>query len=147
MWLRYVIFTTLILCIFVCNFLFHISRILMYILSFQGDPKAPTLRKKWCPNYDKLRQFFASIIPIPFKFPQICQPQIVMKSMSWRKNLPMRHIVSSWVMMIATIPKWRAYLKMIPLFLSKPNVRTNVPSKSLLPRGRRLPRKWIGLVR
>ena len=35
-WLRYVIFTTLIFCIFVCNFLFHISSILMYILSFQG---------------------------------------------------------------------------------------------------------------
>ena len=59
MWLRYVIFTTLIICIFVCNFLFHISRILMYILSFQGDPKALALRKKGCPNYDKLRQLFA----------------------------------------------------------------------------------------
>ena len=57
--LWYVIFTTLILCIFVHNFLFRISRILMYILSFQGDPKAPTLRKKGCPNYDKLRQLFA----------------------------------------------------------------------------------------
>ena len=33
-WLRYIIFTTLILCIFFCNFLFHISMILMYILSF-----------------------------------------------------------------------------------------------------------------
>ena len=31
----------------------------MYILSFQGDPKAPALRKKGCPNYDKLRQLFA----------------------------------------------------------------------------------------
>ena len=59
MWLQYVIFTTLILCIFFCNFLFHISRILMYILSFQGDPKALALWKKWCPNYDKLRQLFA----------------------------------------------------------------------------------------
>ena len=45
-WLRYVIFITLILCIFVCNFLFRISRILMYILSFQEDPKAPALQKK-----------------------------------------------------------------------------------------------------
>ena len=31
----------------------------MYILSFQEDPKAPILQKKWCPNYDKLRQLFA----------------------------------------------------------------------------------------
>ena len=30
----------------------------MYILSFQGDPKAPVLGKKGCPNYDKLRQLF-----------------------------------------------------------------------------------------
>ena len=31
----------------------------MYILSFQGDPKAPALRKKGCLNYDKQRQLFA----------------------------------------------------------------------------------------
>ena len=31
----------------------------MYILSFQRDPKATALRKKGCPNYDKLRQLFA----------------------------------------------------------------------------------------
>ena len=59
MWLRYVIFTTLILCIFVCNFLFHISRILLYILSFQGDSKVATLWTKRCPDYDKLKQLFA----------------------------------------------------------------------------------------
>ena len=45
--------------IFFCNFLFHVSRILMYILSFQGDSKAVALRKKGCPNYDKLKQLFA----------------------------------------------------------------------------------------
>ncbi|KAL0004926.1 hypothetical protein SO802_012487 [Lithocarpus litseifolius] len=32
---------------------------------------------------------------------------------------------------------------MIPLLQSKPNVQTNVPLKSLLAWGRRLPRKWI----
>ena len=31
----------------------------MYILSFQGDSKAATIRKKGCPNYDKLKQLFA----------------------------------------------------------------------------------------
>ena len=57
--LRYVIFTILILCIFVSNFLFHISRILLYILSFQGDSKVATLWTKRCPDYDKLKQLFA----------------------------------------------------------------------------------------
>ena len=33
--------------------------ILMYILSFQGDNKAAALRKKGCPNYEKLKQLFA----------------------------------------------------------------------------------------
>ena len=33
--------------------------ILMYILSFQGDNKAAALRKKECPNYDKLKQLFS----------------------------------------------------------------------------------------
>ena len=36
----------------------------MYILSFQEDSKAPTLRKKGCPNYDKMRQLFAPNIAI-----------------------------------------------------------------------------------
>ena len=31
----------------------------MYILSFQGDNKAAALRKKGCPNYEKLKQLFA----------------------------------------------------------------------------------------
>ena len=33
--------------------------ILMYILSFQGDNKAAALRKKGCPDYEKLKQLFA----------------------------------------------------------------------------------------
>ncbi|KAK9984423.1 hypothetical protein SO802_033948 [Lithocarpus litseifolius] len=32
---------------------------LMYILSFQEDSKAAALRKKGCPNYEKLKQLFA----------------------------------------------------------------------------------------
>ena len=33
--------------------------ILVYILSFQGEPKATALRKSGCPSYYKLRQLFA----------------------------------------------------------------------------------------
>ena len=31
----------------------------MYMLSFQGDNKAAALRKKMCPDYEKLKQLFA----------------------------------------------------------------------------------------
>ena len=33
---------------------------LMYIFSFQADPKANALQKSGCPSYDKLWQLFAA---------------------------------------------------------------------------------------
>ena len=38
--------------------------ILMYILSFQADPKANALQKSGCPSYDKLWQLFAPNVAI-----------------------------------------------------------------------------------
>ena len=39
---------------------------LIYIFSFQADPKANALRKSGCPSYDKLRQLFAANVATSF---------------------------------------------------------------------------------
>ena len=108
-WLRYVIFTTLILCIFGCNFLFHISMIFTLLYChFKGIIRLLHYGRKGVRIMRSLSNFLPLILqPVPFKFPQTRQPQIVMKSVSSKRNLPMRHvrhIVPSWMMMIATIP-------------------------------------------
>ena len=112
-WLRYVIFTTLILCIFGCNFLFHISMILTFvILSFQGNNKAAALRKKGCPDYEKLKQLFAlntatgSLqISSNTPAPDSDEEHVLEEELA---NEARKHIVPSWMMMIATFPTWRA---------------------------------------
>ncbi|XP_050253061.1 uncharacterized protein LOC126699350 [Quercus robur] len=77
-----------------------------------GDNKAAALRKKRCPDYEKLKQLFApNTATGSLQISSNTPAQIVMKSVSWKRNLPMRnvrHIVPSWMMMIATIPTWRA---------------------------------------
>ena len=99
--------------------------ILMYILSFQANFKANALRKSGCPSYDKLQQLFASNAAIG--------------AYQNSSNTPTPDSDEECALE-------EEIAKMIPLLQSKPNVRTNVPLKSLLARGRRLTKKRIGLV-